>query len=237
MALYHKVKRELIADIQSGKFLLDKPLPNESDLAARFGISIGTLRRAVDELVSEHVLLRQQGRGTFVGQLDQERFMYQFFKIESEDGIREFPHSELIDFDTARSNSEESASLGLRGNPKVFRIKNLLLLQGKPVVFDRITLSCALFPSLNQEQFVQRSGTIYDLFQREFGVTVVGADERTRAILADEEAASVLQIPIGSPVLRVTRIARTFNQQPAELRISIINSQAHELVSNTNPKS
>lgn len=50
------------------------------DLAQRFQVSVGTVRRAVDELVAEHVLLRQQGRGTFVGKLDRERFMFQFLK-------------------------------------------------------------------------------------------------------------------------------------------------------------
>jgi GntR family transcriptional regulator len=230
MALYHQIKRGLIADIQSGKFQPGIALPNETELAQRFGVSIGTLRRAVDELVADHVLLRQQGRGTFVGQQDNDRFMYQFFKIEGRDGQREFPRIRLLAFDTARASAEQAQTLGLRGAARVFRIENLLSLQGRPVVHDRITLSCALFPRLTQAQFEQRPGTIYELYQRAFGVTVVGADERARAEGADAASSELLQLPVGAPVLRVARVARTFDRQPAELRISIIDTRMHDFV-------
>jgi GntR family transcriptional regulator len=230
-ALYRQVKRELIADIQSGKFQLGKALPNESELAQRFEVSIGTLRRAVDELVVDHVLLRQQGRGTFVGQLDNDRFMYQFFKIEGRDGTREFPQIRMLAFEAARASADEAQALGLRGAARVLRIENLLSLQGRPVVHDRITLDGALFPRLTREQFEQRPGTIYELYQRAFGVTVVGADERARAEAADTASAALLQLPVGSPVLRVVRVARTFDRQPAEWRVSIIDTRAHEFVS------
>jgi GntR family transcriptional regulator len=231
MSLYRQVKHELIADIQSGKFQPGKALPNETELAQRFGVSIGTLRRAVDELVADHVLLRQQGRGTFVGQQDNDRFMYQFFKIEGRDGLREFPQIRLLAFDTARASAEEAQALDLRGAARVFRIENVLSLQGRPVVHDRIALSCTLFARLTRAQFEQRPGTIYELYQRAFGVTVVGADERARAEGADAASATLLQLAEGTPVLRVARVAHTFDRQPAELRISIIDTRAHEFVS------
>ena len=82
--LYRDVKQKLVADIVSGAVPPGGGLPSETELAKRFGVSIGTIRRAVDEMVAEHVLVRQQGRGTFVGKLDKERFMFQFFKIEGQ---------------------------------------------------------------------------------------------------------------------------------------------------------
>ena len=86
--LYRDVKQKLVADIVSGAVPPGGGLPSETELAKRFGVSIGTIRRAVDEMVAEHVLVRQQGRGTFVGKLDKERFMFQFFKIEGRGGGR-----------------------------------------------------------------------------------------------------------------------------------------------------
>ncbi len=231
MALYHQVKRGLVADIQSGKFQPGKALPNETELALRFGVSIGTLRRAVDELVADHVLLRQQGRGTFVGQQDNDRFMYQFFKIEGRDGTREFPLIRLLGFEAGRASADEAQALGLRGSARVLRIGNLLSLQGRPVVHDRITLDARLFPRLTREQFEQRPSTIYELYQRAFGITVVGADERASAQGADAASAALLQLPLGWPVLRVARVAWTFDRQPAELRVSIVDTRTHEFVS------
>jgi GntR family transcriptional regulator len=231
MILYRRVKRELIADIQAGRFLPGKALPSETELALRFAVSVGTLRRAVDELVAERVLLRQQGRGTFVGPQDQERFMYQFFKIEGRDGRREFPQVRLLSFASARANAEEAQALAMALGARVYRIENLLSLQGRPVVHDRISLCGARYPKLTRAHFEQRGGTIYDLYQRAFGVTVVGADERTRAEAADPASAALLGLVANAPVLRVVRVARSFDRQPVELRVSIIDTRAHDFLS------
>lgn len=230
MTLYRQVQRELIADIQSGKYPLGMPLPNETDLALRFQVSIGTLRRAVDGLVADKVLLRQQGRGTFVGEMDQERFMYQFFKIEGRDGVREFPQIRLLSFAQGRASGEEAQALQLLGPAKVYRFENLLSLQGRPVVHDRIALDCARFVGLTQAQLAQRPGTLYELYRRKFGVTVLGANERTRAEGVDAVSADLLLMRAGEPVLRVARVAHTFNQCPAEFRISVIDTRAHDFV-------
>jgi GntR family transcriptional regulator len=230
MALYHTVKQALIADIQSGKFQIGRALPNETELSARFGVSIGTLRRAVEELVADRVLLRQQGRGTFVGQLDRDRYMYQFFKIEGRNGQREFPHVRLLAFERVRANAEESQALGLRGAATVFRIENLLSLQGRPVVHDQLALPCALFPQLTRAVFEDRPGTIYELYQRSFGVTVVDADERARAVSLSAGSAKWLEMAEGAPVLRVARVAHTFDRLAAEYRVSIVDTRAHEFV-------
>jgi GntR family transcriptional regulator len=231
MALYLQVKRELIAAIQSGRYVPGKALPSESELAQHFGVSVGTIRRAVDELVGDQVLLRQQGRGTFVGPQDRARFMYQFFKLERRDGLREFPQIRLLSFANARAVAEEAQALGISTGARVLRIGNLLSLQGRPVVHDRICVASARFPKLTRERFEQREGTIYDLYQREFGITVVGADERTRAESADPASAALLGLPPNAPVLRVARVALTFERQPAEFRVSIIDTRDHEFLS------
>lgn len=234
MALYHTVKQALVADIRSGKFQIGRALPNETDLSARFGVSIGTLRRAVEELVADRVLLRQQGRGTFVGQLDRDRYMYQFFKIEGLSGLREYPHVRLLSFDRVRASVEESQILGLRGAASVYRIENLLSLQGRPVVHDRLVLPCSMFPQLTKSVFEDRPGTIYELYQRSFGVTVVDADERARAVSLSADSAKWLEMEVGTPVLRVARVAHTFDRVVAEYRVSIIDTRAHEFVNKAN---
>ena len=231
MALYRDIKQQLIADIASGQLPPGGMLPNESELARRFAVSIGTLRRAVDELVADHILVRQQGRGTFVGQLDRERFMFQFFKITARDGTREFPQVRLVAFDKGRASEEQALQLGLQRSAPVYLIENVLSLQGRPAIYDHLTLSVARFPGLSRSQFEGRSGTIYGLYQNEFGVTVVGADERLRAEGASARSAELLGLPEGSPVLRIERIARTVDGQPAELRVSVVDTRGHDYFS------
>lgn len=229
--LYRQIKRKLIADIQSGTSAPGAALPNETELARRFNVSIGTVRRAVDELVAEHVLIRQQGRGTFVGKLDRERFMFQFFKIARRDGTSEFPQVRLHAFSKGRASVEEAQALALHGDHAVFRIDNVLLLGGKPVIHDHIVISSTMFAELSEELFTQRSGTIYGLYQSAFGVTVVEADERARAELVNAKSAELLGLSTGQPVLRIERVAYTFDRRPAEFRISVVDTCDFDYVS------
>jgi GntR family transcriptional regulator len=224
IVLYRQIKRQLIADIQSGVAAPGAALPNETDLARRFSVSIGTLRRAVDELVAEHVLVRQQGRGTFVGKLDRERFMFQFFKIAGRDGASEFPQVSLQAFSRSRATQEEAQALGLHGTQPVFRIDNVLSLKGRPVIHDHIVIAVTMFPGLTQDVFTKRSSTIYGLYQSAFGITIVEADERVRAELVSTDSARLLGLPAGMPVLRIERVAYTFDRKPAEFRISVVNT-------------
>ncbi len=229
--LYRHIKRELIADIQSGTTAPGAALPNESELARRFNVSIGTVRRAVDELVAEHILVRQQGRGTFVGKLDRERFMFHFFKIAGRDGSSEFPEVRLHAFTRASASQEEAKALGLHGTQPVFCIDNVLLLKGKPVIHDHIVVSAAMFPELTQEVFVTRENTIYGLYQASFGVTIVEADERVRAELVSAKSAELLGLESGTPVLRIERVAYTFDRRPAEYRVSVVDTHDVDYVS------
>ena len=227
-SLYREIKRQLIADIANGVVTPGAALPNETELARRFNVSIGTLRRAVDELVADHILVRQQGRGTFVGRLDRDRFMFQFFRIEGRDGTREFPQLSTQNFAKGRATPAEARLLGLTGTPAIYRIENVLTLQAQPVIFDRIVIPAALYSGLTQEQFVQRKGTIYELYQTDFGITIVDADERVRVGAADAQSAEHLGVAEGHPMLHIERVAYTVDRQVAEFRISTVNTQAHD---------
>jgi len=233
--LYLEVKRQLIADIQSARVAPGGALPSESELAKRFKVSIGTVRRAVDELVAEKLLIRQQGRGTFVGRQDRARFMFQFFKIAGRDGSREFPTVRLHSFAKSRASLEEAQALKLRGTPAVFRIHNVLTLKGRPVIHDHIVIAAAMFPGLTKTIFERRDSTIYALYQTAYGVTIVGASERIRAEGCDELTAQLLDLPGGTPVLRIERVALTFNQQPVEYRISKVDTQDVDYVARMDP--
>lgn len=226
--LYREVKRQLIADIVSGAVPPGGSLANESELARRFGVSIGTVRRAVDELVADHIVVRQQGRGTFVGKLDQERFMFQFFKIVGREGEREFPRVRLLSFKRGRASQPEARHLDLAPGAAVFRIENSLALKGRVIIHDRIVISVQQFQLLTEAQFAGRAGTIYELYQTDFGVTVVGADERLRAEAAEADSAALLGLAVGVPVLRIERIAFTFDQKPAEFRVSIVDTRDYD---------
>lgn len=228
---YRKVKSILISEIASGELQPGVKFPNETVLAKRFGVSVGTLRRAVEELVAENILVRQHGRGTFVRSLDEERFLFQFFKLADRDGNFEYPKVELVAFSQGAADSQEAKVLGLQPGDAVFRLENVLSLQNLATVHDRISIDAKLFEGLTQQCLSQRSGTIYELYQRRFGVTIACADERLRAEDADARSAELLGIAPGTSVLRIERVAFTVQNRPCEWRISIVNSSRVDYVS------
>lgn len=230
MPLYRVAKRALLQAIESGACPPGDTLPSESELAAAFGISIGTLRKAVDELVAEHILVRRQGRGTFVATHNADRFLFQFFHVERSDGLREAPTLDLVSFDRQRADEEAAAALQLRPGDPVILAENRLLLQGDAVIHDRLTLPAALFKGLSEKRFRERPGTIYQLYQSDFGITVTRAIERARAGAADRSAARVLGLAVGVPVMQVRRTALTFGDRPVEFRLSIIDTARHDYV-------
>ena len=230
MPLYRAVKRSLLQAIESGAFPPGETLPSETEIAAQMGISIGTLRRAVDELAAEHILVRRQGRGTFVATHHTDRFLFQFFHVERDDGRREAPQVELLSFERARAEDEPAQALHLRAGDPVIQVENRLRLQGLAVIHDRLTLPATLFKGLTEKRFRERPSTIYQLYQSDFGITVVRAQERARARAADRNAARVLGLAVGAPVMQVLRTTLTFGDRPVEHRVSIINTAHHDYV-------
>jgi GntR family transcriptional regulator len=230
MPLFRAVQRALLLAVQSGRFAPGAALPSEAALAQAFGVSLGTVRRAVDDLVAGHVLVRRQGRGTFVATHSSERFLFQFFHVERSDGLREAPQVELLAFERTRLEDEPATALGLRAGEPAYAIENRLRLQGRPVVHDRLLLPAALFRGLTEKRLRERPGTLYQLYQSGFGITVVRAQERLAAVAADRAAARVLGVAPGAPVLQVRRVAIALAARPVEYRVSILHTAQHEYV-------
>jgi GntR family transcriptional regulator len=228
--LYRIVKRSLLEGIESGRYPAGTALPSETELATALGVSIGTLRHGVDELVAEHILVRRQGRGTFVALHTADRFLFQFFHVERSDGLREIPQVELVSFERIRVEEEAAQALGLKTGDPALQIDNRLLLQGKAVIHDRLTLPALLFKGLTEKRLRERTSTIYHLYQTEFGITVTHAQERARAVAADRVATRILGLAPGSPVMQVRRIALTFGEKPVEYRVSTVSTAQHEYV-------
>ena len=231
MPLYRAVKRALLVAIEQAQFRPGDALPSEGELAAGFGVSIGTVRKAVDELAAEHVVVRRQGRGTFVATHNAGRLMFQFFHVERSDGMRELPEVDLLSFQRARAGDDDAAqALRLRPGDPVVEVENALRLQGRAVIHDRLVLPSTLFRGLSEKRLRERPGTIYQFYQTEFGITVLRALERARAVAADRSTARVLGVTAGSPVIEVRRTALTFNDRPVEYRKSVVNTFRHDYV-------
>jgi GntR family transcriptional regulator len=229
--LYKEVKIRITRSLASGEWNPGEALPSESRLAGQFKVSIGTIRKAIDELVAERILLRQQGRGTFVATHTEDRTLFYFFHIVGKDGGHESPKSEMLSFRKDKAGPEVAAQLKIARGTRILRARNLLKLSGNPIVLDEISVPSSLFPDLDEHIFSKREGTIYGLYQARYGINVIRISEKLSAAHAPAETAPTLGIRANTPALMIRRVAYTYNDTPVEYRVSWVNTENHEYLS------
>jgi GntR family transcriptional regulator len=229
--LYKEVKNRLMRGLVAGQWKPGEAIPSEWQLAEHYDVSVGTIRRAVDELVAEKIVQRRQGSGTFVTTHTEDHQLYYFFHIVGKGNGKEPPTHELVSFRRAAADAEIASRLRLGRGERVFRIHNVLKLAGRPVVFDEITLPENRFPDLTKALFAGRSGTIYGLYQARYGIHVIRITERLSAARASAQQAVGLEIGKGDPALIIKRVAYTYHDSPVEYRVSCVNTGQHEYLS------
>lgn len=216
--LYQQVKDRLLERIQSGIWQPGQLIPNEFVLAEQLGVSQGTVRKALSELTLEKLLIRKQGRGTFVAEHTPETMLFRFFNFYDSDGKQISPETLWAKVRTGPARTAECERLGLDDEAEVIRVSRVRTHKGKPFVHEQIVMPAELFPGLGDAQSVPN--TLYDHFQKTYGVTVIGGDERLEAIVAKSREAGWLKVTEGAPMLRLDRLTFSFNGQPVEWRVS-----------------
>ena len=223
--LYAQVKELMIGRMVEGIWKPGAVLPSEVQLAAEFGVSQGTVRKALDALAAENMVIRRQGRGTFVAEHDEDRTLFHFFHLVGEDGARQLPSSAVLSCREGKANREEAARLALDRGASVVRVRRIRTLNGTPSVFERITVPSDLFPDL--ATVPDLPNTLYELYESEYGVSIARAEERLRAVEATKEIASQLALKAGAPLLEIDRVAFALDGRAVEWRVSLCDTQRH----------
>jgi GntR family transcriptional regulator len=228
--LYQQIKSLILQSLQAGHWKPGDLIPSEIELAARFRVSQGTVRKAIDELAAEHLLVRRQGRGTFVATHAEQHVQYRFLRLlpDHGDADSEGPaQRSIIDCKRQRAPADVARTLGLRTGDAVLQVRRVLAFQGVPTILEDLWLPGSAFKGLTAERLASHQGAMYALFETEFGVRMVRADEKLRAVAADAQAAEQLQVAPGSPLLSVERVAYTYQDAPMELRRGLYRTDTH----------
>jgi GntR family transcriptional regulator len=225
--LYQQIKGLITRDLQAGVWKPGEAIPSENELAARFKVSQGTVRKAIDELAADNLLVRRQGRGTFVATHSEEQVQYRFLRLTNGDGLVGGLQRQLLDCRRLRAPAEVARALELRTGDAVVQVRRLLLAQEQPVVLDEIWLPGPAFKGLTLERLSAYRGPMYALFESEFGVRMIRADEKIRAVAADEAMAAALKVAPGAPLLSVERLSYTYGDKPVELRRGLYDTRWH----------
>lgn len=226
--LYQQIKGLILRGLQAGEWRPGEAIPSEIELAARYKVSQGTVRKAIDELAAENLLMRRQGKGTFVSTHAEERVQYRFLRLTPDLPIQQEPSQrEFLDCRRLKAPADVAKVLNLQPGGDVIEVRRVLSFSGRPVVLDDIWLPGHMFKGLTAERLSQYQGPMYGLFESEFGVRMIRAEEKLRAVLADESVAPLLKVVPGSPLLSVERLSRTYDDQPVELRRGLYLTDQH----------
>ena len=216
--LYKQVVGLLTRSLETGEWKPGIALPSEAELAVRYGVSQGTVRKAVDELVSGNLLIRRQGKGTFVATHNDPDAFSRFLCLVPNDGTPRPVRSVPLACWRAKTGADVARHLRIEPGALVIIVRRLLLIGNHPAAFDEIYLPGDLFSELTMDVLKSAESSLYRLFENRFGVRAIRAEERLRATTADKVSAEALQITEGSPLLLAERVTFTYGEKPVEWR-------------------
>jgi GntR family transcriptional regulator len=142
-------------------------------------------------------------------------------------GAQEYPASRLLDCKRTRASAEIARLLELKAGDAVVFIRRVLSFTDEPTVFEQIYLPGTVFRDLNAAIFNEYKGSMYKLFETEFGTRMIRAAEKIRAVAADAPVAELLRVPRDAPLLCVERVAFSYGDKPVEYRRGYYRTDKH----------
>jgi GntR family transcriptional regulator len=227
ISLYMQIKDLLVARISRGDWSPGNIIPSEMSLAGELGVSQGTVRKAITELVENNVLTRQQGRGTFVAHHNVDRALFHFFHITDNKGHKVLPDSHVLNCRRQPATRKEATVLELPAAAEIIRIERVRSIGGIPTMIETITLAAQSFADLDKLKENNLPNTLYEYYETKYGVTIHSADEQLRAVAASKHDARLLGLHAATPLLEISRVALTLDKTPVELRISRCATKNH----------
>ena len=225
--LYQQIKALITQSLQSGEWKPGELIPSEVELAGRFKVSQGTVRKAIDELAAENLVMRRQGKGTFVSTHHEARAHFRFLRLVPDEGVPHYPESKFIEVKRVRAPADVARLMELKSGDAVIFIKRVQYFDGVPTVLEELWLPGLIFKGLTAERLVEYKGPMYGLFETEFGTRMIRASEQIRAVCADAGAAHLLNIEAGTPLLSSERVSFTYGDKPVELRRGLYLTSRH----------
>lgn len=232
--LYRQIKNLIMQGLASGEWRPGEAIPSEAELAVRFNVSQGTVRKAIDEMAAENLVVRKQGKGTYVASHNDPRAFFRFLRVVPDEGGVAVPQSVPLECWRAKAGHEAARILDIPLGSPINIVRRLLKFDGKPVVLDEIYLPGEVFQGLTLEVLQNNQDSLYTLFETRFGVRMIRAEERIRAVAADRASAELLNVDEGSPLLSVERVTYTYGEKPVEWRRGLYSTAEHYYLNELN---
>ena len=224
LPLYQQLQRALREAIEQGALGPDDALPSERQLAAELGISRITVRKAIDGLADEGLLVRRQGSGNFVGARIEKNFAKLTSFSEDMRARGRVPSSQWLKRSEGQVTPDEAMRLALSPGAKVYRYHRLRFADDEPMSLEYCTIAASALPSLDAVEV-----SLYDALEKA-GNRPTRALQRLRAQLLDEEQAKLLLAEVGDAGLLVERVGYLRDGRAVELSRSYYRGDTYDFV-------
>lgn len=214
--LYHQIKENISRQIVSGRWKSDHALPSEPDLCTHFGVSRGTLRRALGDLENQGMIVRRQGRGTFVAKPKFEGSVLGSYRNYRVGAVPHDAVSHLLGINRVKATPDLQRILKLGKKDHVYEVRRLQFMAGVPVTVSTSFIPAAIAPGLDRLDIEHEF--FYDLLEQRFDLTFLRAEEVLEPVIADDVVAGHLGLRAGAPVFLVERHSFLVGDVPGEFR-------------------
>jgi GntR family transcriptional regulator len=224
--LYAKVREALVGRLISGIWKPGQMLPSEFAIADELGVSQGTVRKALDEMTSQGLLIRRQGRGTFVNESEDKSILFRFYRLTSDDEpnaeSRSFPQSKYLSRALQSANPQEQDLFNLESGAQVWHFERLRSENEQPILVEKLVLPQNRFPDLDEQKDLPNN--VYRFYGAQYGIIVARVEEKLRAVTAPAHVSKHLGLEANAPVLEIDRRAYALDGNIVEWRVSLCRS-------------
>ena len=225
--LFAQIEELIVDRVRAGEWKPGEPLPSESEFAYFYGVSQGTVRKAVAQMAADNLVVRFRGKGTFVVSQTDERAHSHFFHIHEDGGQKILPSSQQISCAKRRATREIERRLQIPVKEEVVVLERLRTFGSEVKIFETIIVASSTFPDLCANLRESQPNELYPVYESLYGIRVVRAEERLKAVAAGGREADFLGIESGAPLLEIDRIAMTYGDVPVEWRRSRCSTADH----------
>ena len=217
--IYQRLRDQIAAEIAQNIWKPGEAIASEAEFAAKYRISVATVRKAVDCLVTDGLIERISGSGMFVRRPDFEHAFIRFTRVWGSAGDRRIPQSRIYKRETLSGPSEVTSALNLKEGARVIRLLRLRIYEGAPIIHEEIWLDEAKFaPVLTMEE--DQPKLLYPIYENLCGAIVARAEETITIEQANKTDVELLGLRKGSSIVSVKRLSLGYDDNPIEWRYS-----------------
>jgi GntR family transcriptional regulator len=217
---YQRLRDELAAQIAEHRWRPGEAIPTEQELARTYDVAVGTVRKAVDQLVADGLLERFQGRGTFVRRASFDGSLFRFFRFQNRRGERRIPASRILMREVTEAPSAVSQTLQIEPAARVIHMSRLRLIDDMPMLAEEIWLPYKPFAAFATLDTDEIGDLLYPVYEAHCDQVIASASETLTVQTVDMMHARLLRIEPGTPVVVIERLAYGYDRRPLEWRRS-----------------